>query len=348
MKVLFFAVLSALVVNGQPDVNRWMELNSAGIRLVHAGDFAAAEMKFRAALIEGEKFPENDFRYLANLSNLALTREEQGDLPAAEKNYRRVLELREKYLPPEAVEIASTLNNLATVLHSAARDTEADPLLRRGLLIAENAHDDRVTAAILNTLGLVLIGQGEPARAEPVLRRALALFQKTGGAESLDAGKTANNLAALYSGEGELAKAEEMQRVAIPIYQKHLPAGHPLIGAVMNNMFTILGAQKRFDEGEPYLRTAVEIAERSEPHSLRTQQIRSNLATLEASRGNWQAAADTIRKVIAEEERLLGENDRMVATSLTNYSEALKHLNQKSEAKEAERRANAIMKAFRP
>ena len=348
MKAAICALFCIANVNGQTNASTWMDLTTEGIRLVRAGNFGTAELKFRNALLEAEKFPEGDYRLWATLSNIGFVRQEQGDLPTAEKLYRHVLELRERYLPADSIEIASTLNNLSTVLHSGSRDREADALLRRALLIAENAHDDRVCAAILNTLALALIGEGEPARAEPVLRRALVMFQKTSGAESLDAGKSANNLASLYLQEHEYAKAEEMQRMALPLYRKHLPEGHPLIGAVLNNMFTILGAQKRFDEAEPYLRGALEIAEGADPHSLRTQQFRTNLATLEASKGNWGSAAEIMRKVIGEEEQLLGKNDPAVATALSNYSEALKHLNQKSEAKDAERRANAILKSFRP
>jgi tetratricopeptide (TPR) repeat protein len=305
-------------------------------------------VKFRSALLEAEQvFEERDFRLAANFSNLALTRQEQGDFKEAEKLYRRVLELREKYLPAESVEIASALNNVAAVLHAEARDQEADQLLRRAVLMAENAHDDRVLAASLNTLGLVLAGEGEPARAEPVLRRALAVFEKIGGADSVDAGKTLNNLAAIYSNDHELLKSEDCARRALAIYEKGLPPGHPLIGAALNNLFVILGMQKRYDEGEPYLRRALEIAERAAPDSLRTQQILGNLAALEEARGNWQTAADLLEKLIGVEERLLGPNHPSLAITLGNYSEALKHLNHKTEAKQVERRASAIMKSFR-
>jgi tetratricopeptide (TPR) repeat protein len=258
-----------------------------------------------------------------------------------------VLKLREKYLPPESIDIAASLNNLAAALHSAGRNAEADPLLRRGLLIAENAHDDKITASVLNTLGLVLMTLGERARAEPVLRRAEALFEKVGGPDSFDAAKTANNLATLYAQQGEFVKAEKQERRALPIYEKNLPPDHHLMGVVTNNMFSILGAEKRFDEAETYLRRALVIAERS-PGGIGVQQIRANQAALEAERGNWKIAADILEQVIAAEERLLGPQHPLLITALANYSEALKHLHHKAEAKQAERRALAIMNAFRP
>ncbi len=324
--------------------DKWMEQNSAGIRLINQGDFAAAEVKFRSALLESEKFGEGDFRYTANLSNIAFARQQLGDLGEAGRLYRRVLELREKYAGPDSPAVASTLNNLSTVLHTASRDAEADALARRALLIAEKTNDEKLIASILNTLALALMGEGEDARAEPVLRRAMVIFERTLGSDALDVGKTANNLSAIYSNRGDFVKAEELERIALPLYQKNLPPDHPLIAVVMNNMFTILGAQKRYDEAEPYVLGALEISEKRDPRSLQSVMIRGNLGALQAARGKYKEAAATLRSVTVEKERLLGSNHPSLAETLASYSDVLRHLNQKPEAKQAERRANEIFK----
>jgi tetratricopeptide (TPR) repeat protein len=299
------------------------------------------------ALVEAGTFGEQDFRLWTNLSNLAMTRREQGDAEGAEALYRRVLQFQEQSLPPESAEIAATLNNIGESLYVAGRAQQADPLLRRGLVIAQNAHDDMVIATTLNTLGLVLSALGEDARAEPVLRRAIALFERIDGPDSFNTGKAANNLASVYSKQGEIGKAAELQRRALPIYQRNLAPGDPLLATVMNNMAVLLMAQKQADQAEPYLRDALEIAERSSSDTMQTQQVRANLASLEAGRGNWRAAATLLEKVVAAEERVVGLNHPRLASSLANYSVALKHINHKAEAKQAERRANAILKSFR-
>src|SRR5437660_6651659 len=108
MKPVLF-VMCCVVVTGQAT---WSDLNTQGIRFYARGQFGPAEVKFRAALVQAEQFEQSDYRLTANLSNLALVLQEQGDLAAAEKLYRRVLELREKYLKPESAEIAATLNNI--------------------------------------------------------------------------------------------------------------------------------------------------------------------------------------------------------------------------------------------
>jgi tetratricopeptide (TPR) repeat protein len=347
MKAVWLIAVAAMLMNGQADDAKWRDLNSEGVRLSNAGNFVVAEVRFRAALVEAEKFGEGDYRLWANLSNLAFTRQQQGDAQGAEKLYRRVLELREKYLGPNSSEVAMTLNNIAASLRAAGRNAEADPVLRRALLIAEGNHDDKVTAAILNTLGLVLLSEGERARAEPVLRRAMALFEKIGGPDSLDAGKAANNLATVYANEGEFVKAEEWLRKAAPIYEKHLPQDHPDLALVWNNMFTALAAQKRYDEAEPYLRRAIEIASRPGVSEAVATKVRSNSASLELIHGNWQAAAKNLEEVIPVEERLFGSASPELAVALSNYSEAMKHLHHNAEAKRAATRANAIINSLR-
>jgi len=74
--------------------------------------------------------------------------------------------------------------------------------------------------------------------------------------------------------------------------------------------------------------------------------LRANLASLEAGRGHYQIAAKIMEEVIAMQEKTLGPNHPQLAASLANYSSVLRQLHQKTEAKRAENRANAIQKSF--
>lgn len=331
----------------QSDPAGWTDLNAEGIRMLSARNYSAAEAKFDQALVVAKSFPEDDFRLWVSLSNLAIAHREQGDTAAAGALYERVLRLEEQYLPPESAVIAATLNDIGESLYAAGREREADPVLHRGLAIAENAHDDMAIATTLNTLGLVLSALGEDARAEPVLRRALTLFEKIGSPNSFNAAKAANNLASVYSKQGEIAKAVELQRRALRLYARYLAPGDPMFATLMNNLAVLLMAQGEAAEAENYLRQAQEIAERTSADEWRTQQIRANLAAVEAGHGRWQAAAALLEKVVAAEERMFGANHPRLATALIRYSAALKHTHRRTEARQAERRANAILKSFR-
>lgn len=350
MRALLWTAFSAVLAYaqaGNADEAKWMRLNTEGIRLTTIPDYPAAEAQFRLALVEAERLGEHDYRLWATLSNLAFARQEQGDLAEAEKLYTRLAGLRQKYLGPEAVDVARALNNLAAVLQASGRPAEADPLVRRALLIAEHAGDERLIAALLNTLGLTLSDQGERARAEPVLRRSQALFLKSAGPDSLEFAKSENNLAMLYSAEGENGRAEAELARALPIYEKCLGSQHPVLATVLNNMFTVLAGQRRFDDAEPYLRRALAIYENTHREDVRLARMRSSLAALEAYRGNYETARKMLESVIEMEERVLGARHPELAPTLETYSAVLHKLRQKTEAKRAGDRANAILKSFR-
>jgi len=346
MRVLLLTAFSAVFVLGQDDA-RWHDLTSEGLRLSKVPNYPVAEVRFRAALEEAEKWGEADHRLWLSLSNLALMRENQGDLVEAEKLSRRALELREKYLGPEHAELAAVLHNLAGVYIYQARYSEADPLLRRALLIAEHSGDERQVATILNSLGLNLMNSGQRARAEPVLRRSLALFERLDDGESVDVGKVVNNLSMLYRFDGKPGKAETELKRALPIFEKNLGPGHPQVASTLNNLFTVIAEQHRHDEAEPYLRRALAIGEEACPDSMITTQIRANLASFLAARGRFQEAAQILEDVIARQERLYGPRHPLLANSLANSSVVLGRLHHKAEAKRAENRANSIIKSFR-
>jgi len=264
---------------------------------------------------------------------------------AAETVRREALQLAEKELGLADKRLAPLLGKLAILLHLEARDAEADPLARRELLIAEEADDPFLIGVALNTLGVVLAGEGEPARAEPVLRRSVAILEQSQGLDSLDAAKAANNLATLYLDTHQYAKAEQEMARAMPVYEKHLGLDNPEIALASGNMFTVLTRQNRSIEGEPYLRRALAIGEKAFPNSLKMAHLEHCLAVLEESRGHFQESARLLQKVIATQERLLGPDHPEVGRALADYSAVLRRMHQKTEAKNAQNRSNAILKA---
>ena len=346
MRFIVTVVLGAMFVYGQAADERWKTLNAIGVQLVDVGVYGLAETRLRSALVEAERFGERDYRLWATLSNLAFVCREQGKLAEAEGLYRRVVELRERYLGPEHAAVAGALNNLAATLHLMGRNAEGDPLLRRALTIAEMAEDDHLIASTLNTLALTLMDLGEAARGEPLLRRALAIFEKLTGPDSLDAAKTRNNLGTIYIAEREWGRAESELTAAAAMYEKLLDPEHPLVGKVMGNLYTVLASEKRAEEGEPYLRRAIDIAERAS-ESADTQRLRDQLARLQIGRRNYEAAAAVLKEVVDEQERTWGPNSPQLAAALERYADVLRKMHQTSEAKRAGDRAQAILRAFR-
>jgi len=268
------------------------------------------------------------------------------DLAATESLRREALHQAEQKYGPQDKMLAPPLTNLALALHAEGRDAEADPLARRAVPIAEQSGDRSLLGATLNGLGVVLAGEGDKARAEPVLRRSVALLKESMGEDSLRVAEAANNLATLYSDTRQYALAEKELVRALPAYEKYLGVESPIYAMVMSNMFTALYQQGRFAEAEPYLRRALAIGEKKFPGTLNMARLSHCLAALEVSRDNNKEAARLLRQVIATEERLLGPQHPELARVPENYAGVLRHLHQKTEAKNAHNRALSIQKSL--
>lgn len=251
--------------------------------------------------------------------------------------------------PQGAVQDAAALNNSGVALRLASRPSEAIEAFNRALKIAEDSGDQRLLATVLGGLGATLVDLGEFARAQPVLRRSLALFEKTAGPDSIEAGEAANNLAMVYRKNGDLAQAQVQLEHALPLMERSLGGQNPALAMAFKNMFIVLAEQKRWDDAEPYLLRALEVA-KALPESFQLAEIEENLALLQAHRGQFHEAAQTMQQVIAIEDRTLRREDPRLALSarvqsLESYSAYLKKSNQRAQARQVEDRAKAIRRA---
>jgi tetratricopeptide (TPR) repeat protein len=247
------------------------------------------------------------------------------------------------------VQDAAALNNSGVALRLASRPAEAIEAFNRALKIAEDAGDQRLLATVLGGLGATLVDLGEFARAQPVLRRSFALFEKTAGPDSIEAGEAANNLAMVYRKNGDLAQAQLQLERALPLMEKYLGGRSPALAMAFKNMFIVLAEQKEWEDAEPYLMRALEIAEVL-PESFQLAEIQENLALLQAHRGQFHEAVQTMELVIAIEERTLRSEDPRALSarvqSLESYSSYLKKINQRAQARQAEDRAKAIRRTL--
>jgi tetratricopeptide (TPR) repeat protein len=267
------------------------------------------------------------------------------DYAGAEKLCREALQSAEQ-LGADNKHLVLLLAQLGASLHSQARDAEAEVLAHRAVAIANASEDPKMIGIALNFLGVILSSQGEVARSEPLMRRSLALLEQAEGTETVDTVKAVNNLATFYARIHDYAKAEQQMTRALPVYERVFGPTHTEFAIALGNMFVILFEQHRVADAEPFLRRALAIGEVKFPRSVKMAHLRGFEAALEASRGNFKRSARLLEEIIAFEEQVLGPEHPILAKSLVQYSEVLRRLHQKSEAKQAQNRANTILKSF--
>lgn len=218
-------------------------LHSAGYFLSAQGQHSQAELLVRRALAILEKSLGDEHLEVASILNtlgdLLYNRAPQQDHPSdsqaqyleAELLVRRSLTIREEALGAEHPEVASSLNNLAALLHLQGKSEEAEQLFRRALSTLQQSlgaqHPD--LARSLNNLGLFLHGQGQSKEAEELYRRALLIWDAALGPEHPTIAYALLNLGLLLESQDRRAEAEPVYRRALAIREKGLPANHPLI-----------------------------------------------------------------------------------------------------------------------
>jgi len=138
---------------------------------------------------------EEATRLNADVVKLFNVHKYQEALPIA----RRVVELREKALGGEHLQVAYALNNLASTYVELKKGGEAEPLFRRALAILDKAGVESDLAADINTqLGVMRRAKREYKESEPFMRRALEIREKVHGADNPAVVPALFNLADIY------------------------------------------------------------------------------------------------------------------------------------------------------
>ncbi|MFY7804411.1 MAG: DUF2225 domain-containing protein, partial [Limnoraphis robusta] len=121
---------------------------------------------------------------------------EQGKYNEAIPIAERVLEIRERILGENHLDVASSMAWLAFLYSSQGRYSEAEPLYIQALEMYQKLlgteHPDVATS--LNNLALLYKSQGRYNEAEPLLKQALEMYQKLLGTEHPDVASSLHNL----------------------------------------------------------------------------------------------------------------------------------------------------------
>jgi tetratricopeptide (TPR) repeat protein/transcriptional regulator with XRE-family HTH domain len=196
--------------------------------LREGGQYTDAQPLFVRALSLYEHLLGYDSREVAMVCNyLGVLYGQQGQYAQAKPFFVRALRIYEQQ-DPEHPDITSPLENLANVLKSEARYTEALPLLHRVLRIREQALGPRhqKLAQTFHNLGDLYASQEQYAEAKPYLERALQLLE-----QSPDQPPTALTLASLGDVCCKLGQYAEAQRFLLRAWQlwrKQLGPDHPI------------------------------------------------------------------------------------------------------------------------
>ncbi|HEV7505260.1 MAG TPA: tetratricopeptide repeat protein [Thermoanaerobaculia bacterium] len=203
-------------------------LNQLGIALTADGDYAGAEAVLKRALAAARS-TRSDLE-LPIQGNLAIVREDQGDLAGARALKEQVLEGLRRRFGADHPETWTAMNVGAGPRSggAGARGAAAD-------------HPSTLTA--MSNLAETLRAQGDLARARPLQEQVLASRRRQLGADHPDTLGAMNNLAMTLSDLGDLVKARELDEQVLEALRRQLGADHPSTLTAMANLALVLHTQ---------------------------------------------------------------------------------------------------------
>jgi tetratricopeptide (TPR) repeat protein len=200
----------------------WYQLGSL---LLKMGQFDKAQQLYEILLEQTTNEHEKGDIY----HQIGSTKAAQGEYSKALSFYEKALEIRQKTLPPNHPDLASSYNNIGLVYASMDEYSKALSSYEKALEIRQKTlppnHPD--LASSYNNIGLVYASMDEYSKALSYHEKALEIRQKSLPSNHPDFASSYNNIGLVYASMDEYSKALSFHERAVNIGQSSLPPNHP-------------------------------------------------------------------------------------------------------------------------
>ncbi|CAF0946802.1 unnamed protein product [Adineta ricciae] len=169
---------------------------------------------------------------------LGYVKKKKGDYAKALFYYRKSLELKQTYLPPDAPELSVTYSNIGATLLEQRNLDEALGNFQRALELDLHAPqpDPLEVATDYNNIASVLMDQRRYADALKNSQNALNIFLDKLPPAHPSIGTLYNNIGDIYDAIGDRSTARSCYRKSLDILIKTLPENHSSLAIIRNNI----------------------------------------------------------------------------------------------------------------
>ncbi|CAF4201813.1 unnamed protein product [Rotaria sordida] len=220
--------------------------------LISVGKFEKAGHLYELLLEKASSDKERSEYYF----QLARVYEDMGENSKALKYYGKNLEFKQKTLPPNHPNLATSYNNIGLVYYNMGEYSKALSSHERSLEIQKTAlppnHPD--LASSYNNIGLVYYNMGEYSKALSSYERSLEIWKIALPPNHPSLAASYNNIGLVYDEMGEYSKALSSHERSLEIRKIALPPNHPdvatsylNIGVVYQNMDEYLKALSSYE-----------------------------------------------------------------------------------------------------
>jgi len=200
-----------------------------------------------------------------SLHQEALKLRKAGKYPQAVIAEKKALAIAEHSVGSKHLDVASSLDNLASLYLAEGKYSQAEQLYKRSLAIREKIlgpdHPDVGTS--LNNLGGIYSKQGQHSKAESLFISSLAIFEKSLGPNHYAVAVSLSNLAEFYKTQGKYDQAELFLKRSLAISEKAFGKNHPNVAKYLDNLAKCYMDQGQPDQAEPLYKRALDIREKA-------------------------------------------------------------------------------------
>lgn len=277
---------------------------------------------------------------------------------SAEFYYTRALasskELARKDPQAHEPEVASILNNLASLYIDIQRHTDSEKTYKETLEIYRRLAKENPevyepdVARTLNNLALLYSDMKRYEESIEMYKEALAirrgLAQENPQAHSMSVAMTLNNLASLYYSTKQIPESEPLYREAVEIYRelaKTTPQQHkPYLAQTLNNLASLYQSTKRASEAEELYKEAIETyrslaTDNPQTYEPDVARALNNLASLYSDTKRYAEGEALYNEALAIRRRLAEKSPEYFeqAVALTQYNLGMLYLRDKQYTK---------------
>jgi serine/threonine protein kinase/Flp pilus assembly protein TadD len=286
--------------------------------------------------------PEIQARLLETIGRVQLN---LGQFEAAERAYRRALELRRGLAGAASAEAAAVLQRLAEIDFERARYPQAGAGAREALALRRALYGELhpAVAESLHLVALVARQAGDLGEAERLHREALAIQRATLPPDDPALADSSNYLGIVRRRRNDYAGAEAAYREAIAIWRRALGDDHPKVAMATNNLALVAHVAGDYGEArvlfEELLPVRLRLLGETHPDYLVTL---FNYGKLLHDEGDLEAAAAVYERALELARRALGDEHPQVAAILAESASVLAGLDRTDEALARAERALAV------
>ena len=248
-----------------------------------------------------------------------------------------ILEIKNERLPSNDREIASSYNNIGSVLYKQSKYKESLECYKKSLSIRLEIlpSNDPDIATSYNNIGSVLDKQGNFTEALKYHEKSLSIRKETLPSNDPDIATSYNNIACVLDNQGNFTKALKYYERSLSIRKETFTSNHPKIANSYNNIGSVLYKQSKYKESlECYKKSLSIRLETLPPNHPDIVSSYDNIGDVLDSQGEYTEALEYYKKSLSIRLEILPSNDPKIAMSYKNISSVLKNQRRYTESQE--------------